>query len=91
MRVACAIILVTALLTDSGIADAGMLAPGRPAGARPAQSVTTVGSVVLGGAALFGLLLATQSRGAALIAGGTAAPNAANAAVAEAAALNTTK
>jgi hypothetical protein len=91
MRVVCAVILVTSLLATSAFADGGGLAPGRPAGARQAQSVTTVSSVVLGGAALFGLLLATQSRGAALITGGTAAANAANAAVIEAAALNTTK
>ena len=91
MRVACAIILVTSLLATSSFADAGMLAPGKPAGTGQAQSATTVGSVVLGGAALLGLLLATQSRGAALITGGTAPANAADAAVIEAAALNTAK
>jgi hypothetical protein len=93
MRAVCAVILVTTLLTTSAFADPAhsFLAPGKPAGVVQAQTTTTVGSVVLAGAVAFGALLAIQSGGAAILATGTPNANAGNAAVREAASLNTNR
>jgi hypothetical protein len=92
MRAACAVILITALLATSTPAGANdTLPPGKPAGTQQAQSVATIGSVVLGAAALLGAFLAVQSGGAAAISSGTPPLNAANRAAFQAAALNTAK
>jgi hypothetical protein len=90
MRAACVVLLITALLAGSALADSGTLPPGRPAGTKQAQSVATIGTVVLAGAAGLGILLAIQSGGAAVIASGTPNANATDLAAREAATLNTT-
>jgi hypothetical protein len=93
MRAACAVILITALLASSALAGStdGALPPGKPAGTKEAQSTTTVGTVVLVGAAALGVLLAIQSGGAAVITNGTPPANASDLAAREAATLNTTR
>lgn len=93
MRAACAVLLITALLAGNALAGAndGALPPGKPAGTKDAQSVATIGTVVLAGAAGLGILLAIQSGGAAFIASGTPPANATDIAAREAATLNTTR
>ena len=93
MRAACAVILITALLAGSALAGAndGALPPGKPAGTKDAQSVTNIGTAVLAGAAALGVLLAIQSGGAAVLASGTAPPNASDLAARQAATVQTTR
>ena len=92
MRAACAVILITALLATSALAGSNdSLPPGKPAGTHQAQSVATIGTAVLAGAALLGILLAIQSGGAGVITAGTPPLNATDQAAFQAATLNTTK
>jgi hypothetical protein len=99
MRAFFSVILVTALLATDAFAGPGLdnplnkggLAPGKPAGLDPAQSVRTLSTVVLGAGAVLGIMLALQSHGAEKIVQSTAPVNAADIAVVEGAALNTTQ
>jgi hypothetical protein len=93
MRAACAVLLMTTLLASSAFAGSTdlMLAPGKPAGMKQAQSSMTIGSVVLGAAAVLGVALAIQSGGADVITVGTSQPNATDLAARQAATLNTNR